>query len=58
VTRGPELTIAQVADLCNVSRSTVRGWIHRGNVTARRGMVDGASLIAYLDRRGTHGQHK
>lgn len=44
------LTTAQVAQLCNVSRATVRSWVHRRHVErGPDGRVDARSLLRYID---------
>lgn len=50
--RGPQFTAAQIEDLLGIPAATVRSWVHRGQITGRRGLVDGRSLYDYLTRRG------
>lgn len=56
--RRVELTVAQVATITGASASTIRWWIKRRHLTrTRRGLIDAADLLAYLERRGDRGQH-
>lgn len=53
-----ELTDDEAATLAGVSPITVRGWVCRGRIRRNaHGRIDGAALLAYLDKRGDHGQH-
>jgi len=53
-----ELTTRQVAAMTGEQPATIRQWVRRGHVErTRRGLISGASLLAYLDERGDHGQH-
>lgn len=57
--RPPELTTEQAAWIAGVRPDVVRKWIHRGWVRrTARGLVDGESLMTYLDNRGDRGMHK
>jgi len=57
--RPPELTTEQAAWIAGVEPVTVRLWVLRGHVRrTSRGLVDGESLMAYLDGRGEHGMHR
>lgn len=56
--RPVELTVAQVSAVTGASRSTIRWWIKRRHLTrTRRGLIDAAQLLDYLERRGDRGQH-
>lgn len=56
--RPREFTVADVAAMTGVAQSTVRWWIKRRHLTrTRRGLIDGAQLVDYLDSRGDRGQH-
>jgi hypothetical protein len=57
--RIPELTTEQAAWIAGVRPAVVRVWIHRGHIRrTRRDLIDGESLMTYLDNRGTRGQHR
>ena len=57
--RPPELTTEQAAWIAGVEQYVVRKWIYRGWVRRTpRGLVDGESLMTYLDNRGDFGMHK
>jgi len=55
----PALTTEQAAWIAGVAIATVRTWVRRGHVRRTpRGLVDGESLMTYLDNRDDHGQHR
>ena len=44
------LTVAQVAELCEVSPATVRSWISRGKIRRHgRGLLDSGEVLAWWD---------
>jgi len=53
------LTTEQAAWIAGVAVATVRTWVRRGHVRrTASGLVDGESLVTYLDNRGDHGQRR
>jgi len=55
----PALTTEQAAWVAGVEVATVRTWVRRGHVRRTpRGLVDGESLVTYLDNRSDHGQRR
>jgi hypothetical protein len=55
----PEFTTAQAAKVAGVTAFTMRQWVARGHVKRKRnGLIDGETLLNYLDRRTGTGRPK